>query len=224
MPPGTQPPRCLIKMKTCVQARIPRCPLLPSNLFLLPDLKVLAENLLQAQGAHILLRAFTLPSPKQPVGKQILCYFSTRHKTFLCTWRYTICVCSVAQSFLTLCDPMDWSPPGILQARMLAWIAMPSSRGSSQPRDPTLLSCVSCIGRQDSLPLTPSGKPSKICRCYIINFKEKNKHFGVFPLCKPVSSFLAFLLGPSFNHHAALPVFLSFWALLRCVTEFRAQA
>ena len=193
MPPGTQPPRCLIKMKTCVQARIPRCPLLPSNLFLLPDLKVLAENLLQAQGAHILLRAFTLPSPKQPVGKQILCYFSTRHKTFLCTWRYTICVCSVAQSFLTLCDPMDWSPPGILQARMLAWIAMPSSRGSSQPRDPTLLSCVSCIGRQDSLPLTPSGKPSKICRCYIINFKEKTNilvyfHFAsLFPLSLPSS-------------------------------------
>ena len=61
----------------------------------------------------------------------------------------------------------------------------------------------------DSLPLTPSGKPPKICRCYIINFKEKNKHFGIFPLCKPISSFLAFLLGPSFSHHAALPVFLS---------------
>ena len=40
----------------------------------------------------------------------------------------------------TLCDPMDCSPPGssvhgILQARMLEWVAMPSSRGSSQPRD-----------------------------------------------------------------------------------------
>ena len=119
----------------------------PSNLFLLPTLKVLAENL-QAQGAHVLLRAFTLPSPKQPVGKQILRYFSTRHKTFFCKRRYTICVCSVTQLFLTLCDPMDWSPPGILQARMLEWIAMPSSRGSSQPKDPTLLSSVFCIGRQ----------------------------------------------------------------------------
>ena len=42
------------------------------------------------------------------------------------------------QSFLTLCDPMDWSLPGssvhwILQARVLEWVAMPSSRGSSQP-------------------------------------------------------------------------------------------
>ena len=46
----------------------------------------------------------------------------------------------VAQSCLTLCDPMDCSPPGssvhgILQARTLEWVAMPSSRGSSQPRD-----------------------------------------------------------------------------------------
>ena len=51
-------------------------------------------------------------------------------------------VCSVAQSCLTLCDPMDCSPPGssvhgMLQARILEWVAMPSSRGSSQPRDQT---------------------------------------------------------------------------------------
>ena len=44
------------------------------------------------------------------------------------------------QSCLTLYDPMDCSLPGssvhgILQARILEWVAMPSSRGSSQPRD-----------------------------------------------------------------------------------------
>ena len=59
---------------------------------------------------------------------------------------------SVAQLCLTLCDPMDYSPPsstilGILQAGILEWVAMPSSRGSSQPRDGTQVSCVSCIGR-----------------------------------------------------------------------------
>ena len=48
---------------------------------------------------------------------------------------------------------MDRSPPGssvhgILQARTLEWVAMPSSRGSSPPRDQTRVSCVSCIGRQ----------------------------------------------------------------------------
>ena len=49
-------------------------------------------------------------------------------------------VCLVTQSCLTLCDPTDCSLPGssvngILQARILEWVAVPSSRGSSQPRD-----------------------------------------------------------------------------------------
>ena len=53
-----------------------------------------------------------------------------------------------AQSYLTLCNPMDCSPPGssvhgILQARLLEWVAMPSSRGSSQSRDQTHISHVS---------------------------------------------------------------------------------
>ena len=46
----------------------------------------------------------------------------------------------VAQSCPNLCDPMDCSPPvssvhGILQARVLEWVAVSFSRGSSQPRD-----------------------------------------------------------------------------------------
>ena len=49
-----------------------------------------------------------------------------------------LCVCvhaKLLQSYLTLCNLMDCSPPGspvhvILQARLLEWIAMPSSRGS----------------------------------------------------------------------------------------------
>ena len=55
-------------------------------------------------------------------------------------------LCMHAQSCPTLCDPMDCSPPGssvhgILQARILEQVAMPSSRGSSQPRDQTQVSC-----------------------------------------------------------------------------------
>ena len=59
----------------------------------------------------------------------------------------TLCVCVlVAQSCMTLCDLMDCSPPGssvrgILSARILERVAMPSSRGSSQPRDWTQVSC-----------------------------------------------------------------------------------
>ena len=46
----------------------------------------------------------------------------------------------VAQSRLTLCDPMDYTVRGILQARILEWVAFPFSRGSSQPRDWTQVS------------------------------------------------------------------------------------
>ena len=53
----------------------------------------------------------------------------------------------VAQSCSTLCNPMDCSLPGssvcgILQARILEWVAIPFSRASSQPRDQTQLSCI----------------------------------------------------------------------------------
>ena len=43
----------------------------------------------------------------------------------------------VAQSCPTLCDPMDYTVHGILQASVLEWVAFPFSRGSSQPRDQT---------------------------------------------------------------------------------------
>ena len=46
----------------------------------------------------------------------------------------------VAQSCLTLCDPMAYIVHGILQARILEWVAFPFSRGSSQPRDRTQVS------------------------------------------------------------------------------------
>ena len=48
----------------------------------------------------------------------------------------------VTQSCLTLCDPMDYTSHGILQARILEGVAVPFSRGSYQPRDWTLVSCI----------------------------------------------------------------------------------
>ena len=60
----------------------------------------------------------------------------------------------VAQLCPTLWDPMDYTIHGILQARILEWVAFPFSRGCSQPRDrprsPTL--------QVDSLPTEPQGK------------------------------------------------------------------
>ena len=68
---------------------------------------------------------------------------------------WIMCVCSVAQSYLTLCnDHTDCrSPPGssvhgISQARTLEWVALSSSRGSSWPKDRTRISCISRTGRQ----------------------------------------------------------------------------
>ena len=69
------------------------------------------------------------------------------------------------QSCPTLCDPRDCSPPassvhGILQARILEWVAVPSSRGSSHPGDQTRVSYISWHWQADSLPLVATGKPS----------------------------------------------------------------
>ena len=64
-----------------------------------------------------------------------------------------MCVCSVVQSCPTVCSPMDCSPPGssvhgISQARVLEWVAISFSTGSSQSRDQAHISCTSCISRQ----------------------------------------------------------------------------
>ena len=66
---------------------------------------------------------------------------------------------------LTLCYAMDCSPPGssvhgILQARILEWVAISFSRGSSQPRDRTWISAL----QADALSSEPPGKPSLVCR------------------------------------------------------------
>ena len=63
-----------------------------------------------------------------------------------------------AQSGLTLCDLKVYSLPGSsvhgnFQARILEWVAISSSRGSSRPRDRTRVSCISSIGRWILLPL-----------------------------------------------------------------------
>ena len=67
---------------------------------------------------------------------------------FICQW--TCCCCLVAKSYPTLCNPMDCILPGssvraVSQTRILEWVSIFFSRGSSQPRDQT---CVSYIGGQ----------------------------------------------------------------------------
>ena len=74
---------------------------------------------------------------------------------------FTLVCVSVAQPCLTLCNPMDCSPSGssvreISQVRILEWVVISFSRGSSQLTDQT---CVSCIGRQ--IVTEPPGKPNR---------------------------------------------------------------
>ena len=73
-------------------------------------------------------------------------------------------LCEVAQLCLTLCSNMDYSlpgsaVPGILQARILPWVALPFSRGSSQPNDRTHVSYGSCLA-DGFLTSEPPGKLS----------------------------------------------------------------
>ena len=73
------------------------------------------------------------------------------------TYRQRLC-CKL--SCLTLSDRMDCSPPGssvhgIFQARILEWVTISSSRGSSQPRDRTQVSCIA----SGFFTAEPSGKP-----------------------------------------------------------------
>ena len=67
---------------------------------------------------------------------------------------------------------MDYTVYGILQAKILEWVAFPFSRGSSQPRDRTQVSCIAL----DSLPAEPQGKHIKQ-----INRREKNFHMHEIP-------------------------------------------
>ena len=79
-------------------------------------------------------------------------------------------VCCVTQSCPTFCDPMDCSPPGfsvhrILQTRILEWVAMPSSKGFSQPRGSSNLGLPHC--RQVLYGMSHPGSPHGLCNKYM---------------------------------------------------------
>ena len=90
----------------------------------------------------------------------------------------------------TLCNPMDCSSPGssvhgVLQARTLEWAAMPSSRGSSWPRDRTCMFYIICIG-SGFFPTSAPGKPTFCVRNtlkeipeWVLIWKWKRKIAGV---------------------------------------------
>ena len=128
-------------------------------------------NLLSSQSLALCNRN---PRPSEMTLKEWAMLFHMPHLYACCsnwnTWANSnaslcmcvcvcVCVCVCAQSLplcLTLCDPMGYSLPvssvhGLLQARIVEWVSMPSSRGSFQPRD---WAHASCIARRYSLPLS----------------------------------------------------------------------
>ena len=98
----------------------------------------------------------------KPVGVIFIILFSPSTEVLPCSWSVTnqAGVCVLSQSHSTLCNPKDRSPPGssihgILQARILEWVAV-SPPGDlpdpgMEPRSPAL--------QADSLPPEPPGKP-----------------------------------------------------------------
>ena len=89
-------------------------------------------------------------------GVPVMAHFSIIYNIllFIFTRIYKrACVSAKLLQYVWLCDPMDHSPPGssvhgILQARILKWVAMHSSREFSRPWDWTQVSYISCTGRQ----------------------------------------------------------------------------
>ena len=75
-------------------------------------------------------------------------------RTHICRiYIYVLCCAKLLQLCPALCNPVDCSPPGssvhgMLQARILEWVSMPSSRGSSPPSDRTQVSYVLHTGRR----------------------------------------------------------------------------
>ena len=94
----------------------------------------------------------------------IICTLKSQGNTFHQVLSMFCCCCLFTKSCPTFCDPMDCSSPGssvhgISQARILEWIAISSSTGSSQPRDQTQVSCLA--GR--FFTTEPPGKPHEAC-------------------------------------------------------------
>ena len=116
--------------------------------------------------------------PSDPHCRQVLYHLSTRevHTMCVCVYTYIYTYTSMRAKSLqlcsTLCDPMDCSPPGssvhrILQAGTLEWVAMPSYRGTFQPRDRIHVFCSYCIAG-GFFTAKPPGK--SMCVCVLLFF------------------------------------------------------
>ena len=111
----------------------------------------------------------------------------------------------VTQSCLTLFDPMDYSVHGILQPRIVEWVAFPFSRGSSQPRDQSQVSRIA--GRFVTIWATREAQELhfKCTLNYILTILTLSIHeHGIFSIYLFLHSFLSIV------HNFNIQVFLFF--------------
>ena len=102
-----------------------------------------------------------------------------------------VCVCPVMSDSLrpwTVCSPPSSSVHGIFQARILEWVTISSSRGSSWPRDQTCFSYISCIGRWILHPLRNTR--SQLFQHYLLKRPSFAHWITLAPLMKFVLSLL----------------------------------
>ena len=123
---------------------------------------------------------------------------------------YIYC-CYCVQSCLTLCHPMDCSLPGssvhgIFQARILEWVAISFSRGSSRPRNLISISCISCIGRQILFPLCQLGIYAYIYFTICIYTKSSSSLKQLGCVCYSLSGVWLFVIPWTVAHQAPLSV------------------
>ena len=102
----------------------------------------------------------------------------TEHDSLPCS----PCISKIAQSCPTLCDPVDCSPPGssvhgILQARILEWVAISFSRGSSQPRDQTHVSRIAGRCLSSNLPSGHNITSGRTVQRFPLEKIKREKHF-----------------------------------------------
>ena len=131
----------------------------------------------------------------------------------------TLVLCLVTQSCLTLCDPVNSSPPsssvrGILQASLLEWVAISSSRGSSWPRDWTCVSCISASAGSFFTTEPPASFAIAICySCSFLFAKSAN------PTCN-VTCLWILSVCQRINHWAFSTIKYLVWGFLLYICLF----
>ena len=93
-----------------------------------------------------------------------------------------VCVCSLSQWCPTVWGPPHASVRGVFQARVLEWVALSFSRGSSWPRDGTGISCISCLDRPTGTPGKPMEKILAFYNVYSNSFPQVAFFLVILPM------------------------------------------